>query len=1259
MDRIPHYEQDYAFGQQMLTLRTAIGLTQTGLADYLGVSRRAIGDWEAGNNYPKPDHLKHFIELVVNQRAFTPGHEQERIRELWRAAHAKVLLDEAWLASLLQRSESQPQQHPTQPATQDNASTIGSNALSRNLTATPRTSWGNPLTIPNFYGRAWETAMLTQWVVEEGCRMVSVLGIGGIGKSALAVNLMHQVATNFGVVIWRSVRDVPSCEGLIEECLQVLAPEALADLREVGEGQTSTSLDRHINLLLKQLYGTRTLLVLDNVESLLDEGERTGHMRVGYEGYGRLLRRIAESEHQSCLLLTSREKPEDLASLEGRTSPVRALRLSRLGAKACAQLLAEKGVEGTEPEQARLIEQYAGNPLALKIVAQTIVDLFDGDAGEFQKEGQVIYGGVRDLLAEQFNRLSAVQQSIMYWLAILREPSTLDEIESHMYVPVPRVWLLDGIEALHRHSLVESGGEGGSGASKRGSFTLQSVVLEYVSDRLITLFAREFEVGQPELLNQYAILLATGRDYMRQSQERLIGQPILQRLAASSGADGAETRLLSLLERWRGKPQAEQGYGPGNVVNLLRLLRGDLRGMDLSGLFIRQVYLQEVDAQDVSLADSHLAECALADAFDFCLPVAFSPDGRYLAAGTISGEVCVWQLADRARIVSTQGHIGAVHRIDWASDGGLLATSGFDGLVKLWEPKTGQLLTTLEGHIGLVRDVCFSKDGHLVASGSWDATVKLWETSTGRLLHTLQGHAAGVWGVALSNNGSMVASASADGTVKLWDTASGSILSTLEGHSGFVHDVAFTPDGQLVASAGQDGVIRLWEVETGHLVATLEGHTQLIWHIAVSTDGQLLVSGSNDGTVRLWDIAQAPRVPSAGGVCLAVLKGHDGAILDVAISFDARLIASAGQDGTLRLWEVPSGRPVATLQGYARGAWALAWDGSGKLLANGTQAGTINLWDMPAGALRAKLRGHTGMVFGTALSQNGELLATGSFDYTIRFWRIADGHCLRTLLAHEGLVASVVLSPDARLLISGGADGWIKLWDATQSVASEEPLSAIQAHTGFIWQIGLSGDGNLLASASQDGTVKLWEIPSGQLLATMSDHDDLFWGVAVSRDGTLVASGGHSGRVTLWEAPSGRFLATLGAHERQAWSIAFSHDQRLLVSGGVDGAVMLWDVAESRLISRLTGHDGPVNNVAVSPDGSLIASSGQDGAVMLWDPASGAWRATLRLDRRYERMDISGLAGVSEVQRTVLQVLGAAEAKMTGPSNRSKVAEGR
>src|SRR5436305_13105887 len=99
--RYSFHEQDYAFGQLMLTLRMRLGLTQAGLAEVLHVHRRAVAGWEAGSSYPKAERLKQLIALGVQQQAFPAGREEEEIRALWKAAHQKVLLDDAWLRDLL------------------------------------------------------------------------------------------------------------------------------------------------------------------------------------------------------------------------------------------------------------------------------------------------------------------------------------------------------------------------------------------------------------------------------------------------------------------------------------------------------------------------------------------------------------------------------------------------------------------------------------------------------------------------------------------------------------------------------------------------------------------------------------------------------------------------------------------------------------------------------------------------------------------------------------------------------------------------------------------------------------------------------------------------------------------------------------------------------------------------------------------------------------------------------------------------------
>src|SRR5262249_25926335 len=162
---------------------------------------------------------------------------------------------------------------------------------------------------------------------------------------------------------------------------------------------------------------------------------------------------------------------------------------------------------------------------------------------------------------------------------------------------------------------------------------------EYVTDRLVEQAAGEIVAVQPDLLVEQPLIMALAKDHIRQSQERLIGEPILRHVQSDNSSDEAEQQLLALLHRWRARSHAEQGYGPGNVVTLLRLLRGDLRGLDLSRLSIRQAYFQETDAQDTSLATTHVEDAVLAGAFSRPTCVALDADGTFLGIGTAGGDV--------------------------------------------------------------------------------------------------------------------------------------------------------------------------------------------------------------------------------------------------------------------------------------------------------------------------------------------------------------------------------------------------------------------------------------------------------------------------------------------------------------------------------------------------------------------------------------------------------------------------------------------
>jgi WD40 repeat protein len=596
---------------------------------------------------------------------------------------------------------------------------------------------------------------------------------------------------------------------------------------------------------------------------LLQAGGSTGAYREGYAGYGTLLRALGQSEHQSCLLLTSREEPLELAELSGDAA-VRTLELGGLTATDARALLNDKQLQGSAADWTSLVVRYGGNGLALKVVGESVQQVFGADIAAFlQEAGSGTFGGIRRLLDGQLDRLSSLERQVLAWLGVEREPATFAQLVADLGPRVGRGALLEAVEALRRRSLVER--------TPRGSaFTLQSVVLEHVTDMLLERASAEIHRGEFDLLRTHALLKARAKDYARSSQERLLLAPLLEHLVSSYGTRRAvEERILALIQHLRELPLDEQQHAPGNLVNLLRVSRGNLQGLDLSGLALRQVFLRDVGVQDSSLAGADLSEAVLAEAFNYPTAVALSPDGSYLAAGTSTGEVCLWHVANRALLETLQGHTSGIRGVGLSGDNRLVATGSFDGTVRLWEATNGRLLMTLRGHVGLVYRVALSADGRLAASGGQDGTVKLWETDSGRLLRTLDGSGGGNWGTALSGDGRLVVAGGSDSVVRLWEVATGQQLRTLQGHTSAAIGVALSRDGRVAAGGSFDGTVKLWDTGSGRLLADLRGHTAGVRGVALSDDGRLVATGSYDGTIKLWE---------AGGQLLATLQGHGGGV---------------------------------------------------------------------------------------------------------------------------------------------------------------------------------------------------------------------------------------------------------------------------------------------------------------------------------------------------------------------------------------------
>lgn len=325
--------------------------------------------------------------------------------------------------------------------------------------------WGEAPDVWVFYGRTQELATLKRAILQEGCRVVALRGIGGIGKTALAVKLAEQIQGEFEYFIWCSLRHAPSLDYLLTHLMSFFSHQK----------ETQATLSQLIEFLCQH----RCLVVLDELDAILGNSNSAEYYRPGYEAYGELLMRIGEKRNlQSCFVLTSQEKLKEIVALESNRLPIRSLLLEGLGEEA-KKIFQEEELLYEPGSWQEIIQIYRGNPLALRIISTTIQDLFGGSVSEFLKHNTVVVSDkFREILDQQFQRLYLLEKKIMYALAIPQKPISLAQLMEkikHISSSVSSSEIIEALESLDRRSLIEKTTE-----QSTVLFTLQPVVMKYV-----------------------------------------------------------------------------------------------------------------------------------------------------------------------------------------------------------------------------------------------------------------------------------------------------------------------------------------------------------------------------------------------------------------------------------------------------------------------------------------------------------------------------------------------------------------------------------------------------------------------------------------------------------------------------------------------------------------------------------------------------------------------------------------------------------
>lgn len=309
----------------------------------------------------------------------------------------------------------------------------------------------------NFQNRNNELATLKQWILAENNRIVTITGLSGIGKTTLTRQLVADIQDNFHRIIWRSHRKFPTLNTLKTNLIEFFSPPP---------PQQNLS-------IIDYLRFHRCLIILDDFQETLTTGEFVGTYIPEYKNYGKLIKEIGRSPHNSCLLLLSWEKPTEIANLETENRYCKTLQIQGLGESATELLKVKKLTD--EDRWLELINLYSDNPLWLNIIASTIQDLFNGSVSQFLSYSHLFLGDLEPILQEHYRRLSESEKLVMQWLAnqdiggdISSKPPDFSATND----------FLAAIQSLRKRGLIKKS------LSKEGSvFTLEPVLKQYVKNQ--------------------------------------------------------------------------------------------------------------------------------------------------------------------------------------------------------------------------------------------------------------------------------------------------------------------------------------------------------------------------------------------------------------------------------------------------------------------------------------------------------------------------------------------------------------------------------------------------------------------------------------------------------------------------------------------------------------------------------------------------------------------------------------------------------
>jgi WD40 repeat protein/uncharacterized caspase-like protein len=551
------------------------------------------------------------------------------------------------------------------------------------------------------------------------------------------------------------------------------------------------------------------------------------------------------------------------------------------------------------------------------------------------------------------------------------------------------------------------------------------------------------------------------------------------------------------------------------------------------------------------------------------------PEGTLVVSSVTGPESIVVQDIRTGQTVKSFSALDSVvNDVAWSHDGKRIAAAYNGSSVRVWDFATGDCILEFKGDGKSLSSVVWALDDARLFTGSSSGMLAEHDLSTGTTRLFPENMGSAVLVLRLSGDGKRLAAGMDHSSLVLWDLSGNKVLWTHKARTGEMSvplSLAFSPDGKELAAGYNDGNFRLHDIETGSTLDRFPvfGRNYEISALAWSLDGMLFV-GKGDGVIHCVDRKSLET--------RNVFQGRYADVSALAFSRDGRYLASSGSiDGVVRIWDLHAGAPVILLEGRGSMVKYLRFSPDGKILAAADWAGALTLWDWKAGSrLAEKQTSPIDMEF----TADGKSLFVLKYGGALSQLSV-DGLALLKDYGKPGKLGAIGLTADGKTLLGiAGSEGILRM-----DLKTGKSRWFFQ-NWGSFTVFEISPDGRQAAAGTDSGMLLVFDTKTGKYLHSVTAHGSGLYGsmnftsyirsLAWSPDGRSIATGAMDRTVQLIDVATGSRRDQLSGHKSWVEALEYSPDGQWLASGSMDTTIRLTRLSTGRtvILSAGTGKTG-------------------------------------------------------------------------------------